>query len=170
MTRWIAVAVCTAAATAGLVLLRQQQPGGSWPGVDSRPPNDPAQKPAFAGQTRAPEQKLNVAFDVATVADGLQNPWGMAFLPDGRMLVTERPGRLRVVSANGTKSEPVAGLPAVDARGQGGLLDVALDPKFADEQAGLLELRRAARRRQQHRRGPRHASSTAPRRASTTCR
>ena len=134
MTRWIAVVVCAAAATVGLVLYAQQQPGGTWPGVDSRPPNDPAQKPAFAGQTRAPEQKLNVAFDVVTVADGLQNPWGMAFLPDGRMLVTERPGRLRVVSANGTKSGPVAGLPAVDARGQGGLLDVTLDPKFAANQ------------------------------------
>ena len=103
MTRWIAVVVCTAAATVGLVLYAQQQPGGTVAGVDSRPPNDPAQKPAFAGQTRAPEQKLNVAFDVVTVAEGLQNPWGMAFLPDGRMLVTERPGRLRVVSANGTQ-------------------------------------------------------------------
>ena len=50
------------------------------------------QKPAFAGQTRAPEQKLNVQFDVVTVVDGLRNPWGMAFLPDGRMLVTERVG------------------------------------------------------------------------------
>ncbi len=107
------------------------QEGGQWPGVDRRPPNDPAQKPAVAGQTRAPEQKLNVQFDVVTVAEGLQNPWGIAFLPDGRMLVTERPGRLRVVNANGTKSEPIAGLPAVDARGQGGLLDVTLDPKFA---------------------------------------
>ncbi len=128
MTRWIAVAVCTAAA--GLALYAQQQTG-SWPGVDSRPPNDPSQKPAVAGQTRAPEQKLGVAFDVVTVARNLQNPWGMAFLPDGRMLVTERPGRLRVVSADGTLSAPVAGLPEVDARGQGGLLDVSLDPKFA---------------------------------------
>jgi glucose/arabinose dehydrogenase len=65
------------------------------------------------------------------VAEGLQNPWGLAFLPDGRMLVTERPGRLRVVTAAGALSEPVAGLPAVDARGQGGLLDVVLDPDFA---------------------------------------
>ena len=56
----------------------------------------------------------------------------MAFLPGGKMLVTERPGRLRVVAADGTLSEPVAGLPAVDARGQGGLLDVALDPDLRD--------------------------------------
>ena len=100
-------------------------------GVDPRPPNAPNQKPAFAGQTRAPEQKSGVAFDVVTVAEGLQNPWAIEFLPDGRMLVTERPGRLRVVTADGKLSEPVAGLPAVDARGQGGLLDVALDPAFA---------------------------------------
>ncbi|MBP7779868.1 MAG: PQQ-dependent sugar dehydrogenase [Acidobacteria bacterium] len=107
------------------------QPGGQWPGVDPRPPNDPSQKPAFAGQTRAPEQKLGVAFKIVPVADGLENPWGLAFLPGGRMLVTERPGRLRVVAADGSKSEPVAGLPAVDARNQGGLLDVTLDPAFA---------------------------------------
>jgi glucose/arabinose dehydrogenase len=89
------------------------------------------QQPAFAGQTRAPEQQSAVAFDVLTVAQGLQNPWGLAFLPDGRMLVTERPGRLRIVARDRSLSPPVAGLPAVDARGQGGLLDVALDPGFA---------------------------------------
>ena len=99
--------------------------------ADPRPANNPAQQPAFAGQTDAPEQKLGVAFDVVTVAEGLVNPWSVAFLPNGKMLVTERPGRLRVVTADGKLSEPVAGLPAVHARGQGGLLDVALDPAFA---------------------------------------
>jgi len=69
---------------------------------------------------------------VETVASGLENPWGLAFLPDGRMLVTERPGRVRMVSADGRLSEPLStpGL-RVAARGQGGLLDVALDPDFA---------------------------------------
>jgi glucose/arabinose dehydrogenase len=100
-------------------------------GVDPRPPNAPNQKPASSGQTRAPEEALGVAFDVATVAEGLVNPWGMTFLPDGRMLVTEKPGRLRIVGKDGTLSEPVAGLPEVDARGQGGLLDITLDPAFA---------------------------------------
>ena len=99
--------------------------------VDTRPPNGTGQTPAFAGQTDAPERKSNVAFDVVTVAEGLENPWGLAFLPNGKMLVTERPGRLRVVTADGKLSEPVTGLPAVDARGQGGLLDVAIDPNFA---------------------------------------
>ncbi len=104
------------------------QPTG---GVDPRPPNAPNQKPAFAGQTRAPERKSNVAFEVVTVASGLQNPWGLTFLPDGRMLVTERPGRLRIVTPDGKLSEPVAGLPAVDARNQGELLGITLDPAFA---------------------------------------
>ena len=99
--------------------------------MNTRPPNGQGQKPAFTGQTRAPEQKLNVAFDVVTVTEGLVNPWGFTFLPNGKILVTEKPGRLRIVSADGKQmSEPVAGLPAVDARGQGGLLDVAIDPAF----------------------------------------
>jgi aldose sugar dehydrogenase len=108
--------------------LAAQQAG---PPVDPRPANDPNQKPALAGQTDAPEQKSNVAFDVVTVAEGLVNPWSVAFLPNGKMLVTERPGRLRIVTADGKLSEPVTGLPAVLARGQGGLLDVTLDPAFA---------------------------------------
>ncbi len=68
---------------------------------------------------------------VVTVADGLERPWGLAFLPDGRMLVTERQGRLRIVSADGTVSPPVRGVPEVRAAGQGGLLGVALAPDFA---------------------------------------
>ena len=68
---------------------------------------------------------------VETIAHGLENPWGLAFLPDDRMLVTERPGRLRVVTKNGTISEPLKGVPEVFAEGQGGLLDVKLDPDFA---------------------------------------
>ncbi|KNZ32788.1 MAG: oxidoreductase [Methylibium sp. NZG] len=67
-----------------------------------------------------------------TVASGLQNAWGLAFLPDGRMLVTERAGRLRIVQPDGRVGEPVAGLPRIAVGGQGGLLDVAVDPKFAD--------------------------------------
>jgi glucose/arabinose dehydrogenase len=69
---------------------------------------------------------------VVTVADGLEHPWGLAFLPDGRMLVTERPGRLRIVGKGGLEPQPVAGLPKIVAAGQGGLLDVALHPRFAD--------------------------------------
>jgi glucose/arabinose dehydrogenase len=66
-----------------------------------------------------------------TVATGLQNPWAMAFLPDGRFVVTERPGRMRIVQANGRLGESLAGLPPIAAAGQGGLLDVAVDADFA---------------------------------------
>lgn len=68
---------------------------------------------------------------VQTVAHGLVNPWGLAFLPDGRMLVTERPGRMRVVGTDGKAGPPLPGLPPVVAEGQGGLLDVVTDPRFA---------------------------------------
>ena len=67
-----------------------------------------------------------------TLADGLVHPWGIAFLPDGRALVTERPGRLRIVHADGDVSAPVDGVPDVFAENQGGLLDIALDPAFAE--------------------------------------
>jgi glucose/arabinose dehydrogenase len=85
--------------------------------------------PALAQDTqRFRTDKVEVI--VETVARDLQNPWGLAFLPDNRMLVTERAGRLRIVAADGTLSEPIRGLPRLAVRGQGGLLDVALDPNF----------------------------------------
>ena len=68
---------------------------------------------------------------VETVAGGLVHPWSLAFLPDGRMLVTERPGRMRIVTRDGQLSPPLAGVPKVASRGQAGLLDVALDRAFA---------------------------------------
>ena len=103
------------------------------PYLDPRPAKAPHQKPAVAGQYQAPERKSNVAFDQTTVVSGLQSPWALAFLPGGKMLVTEKiPGRLRIVNADGTLvPAPVEGLPAVDGRGQGGLLGLALDPNFA---------------------------------------
>ncbi|MDX1697294.1 MAG: PQQ-dependent sugar dehydrogenase, partial [Thiohalobacterales bacterium] len=75
---------------------------------------------------------------IEIVAQGLEHPWGLAFLPDGRMLVTERPGRLRIVEPDGSVSPPLSGLPEITARGQGGLLDVALHPGFEDN--GLVYL------------------------------
>ncbi len=68
---------------------------------------------------------------VSEIATGLDSPWAVAFLPDGRYLVTERPGTLRIVSADGTLSAPIGGVPKVFAKGQGGLLDVVLSPTFA---------------------------------------
>src|SRR3954468_24506391 len=70
-------------------------------------------------------------FRLTTFARGLDHPWGAAFLPDGRLLVTERPGRLRLVGRDGQVAPPLGGVPDVEARGQGGLLDIALAPDFA---------------------------------------
>ncbi|HJU33026.1 MAG TPA: PQQ-dependent sugar dehydrogenase [Hyphomicrobiaceae bacterium] len=88
--------------------------------------------PLAAAITEAPPVKTRQAIKAETFAKGLVNPWGMAFLPDGRLLVTERPGRLRLVATSGSLSPPLQGVPRVAASGQGGLLDVALAPDFAD--------------------------------------
>jgi len=85
---------------------------------------------AYAVVTDAPAAPPS-AIKVEKVASGLVNPWSLQFLPDGRMLVTERPGRLRIIAKDGSKSEPIAGLPKVYASGQGGLLDIRLAKDFA---------------------------------------
>jgi len=90
--------------------------------------------PAFAQTFPSDAGPLSVE----TVARGLDHPWGLAFLPDGRMLVTERPGRLRIVAPDGKLSAPVAGVPPVRASGQGGLLDVVLDRNFANNRTIYL--------------------------------
>lgn len=92
--------------------------------------------PAFAQPQTAQSSAGNLRLE--TVASGLANPWALAFLPDGRMLVTERPGRLRVVTRDGKISEPVGGVPRVAAASQGGLLDVILDRDFAQNRTIYL--------------------------------
>ncbi len=101
--------------------------------LESRAANSPEQQPAFQGQTRACEESTNVAFDVVVLTDDLVNPWAVEPLPDGNLLVTERPGRMRVISATGEVGPPITGLPEVEARGQGGLLDVALGTSFQSD-------------------------------------
>jgi glucose/arabinose dehydrogenase len=108
----------------------------SRPSVQTDEPNGKNQKPAFAGQTRAPQPAFSTRVKVETVASGLERPWALEFLPDGSMLVTEKSGRLRIVDAKGQLSKPVSGLPEVFDGGQGGLLDVALDPAYASN--GLI--------------------------------
>src|SRR5688572_17036966 len=88
--------------------------------IETRNPTAGGQTPAFAGQTRVCEVKSNVAFDVTVVASGLVKPWAIEPLPGGDLLVTEKPGRMRIVSASGNIGAPIDGVPAVDARGQGG--------------------------------------------------
>ncbi|HEX6176285.1 MAG TPA: PQQ-dependent sugar dehydrogenase [Candidatus Binatia bacterium] len=89
----------------------------------------PAQSQAPRSPTPAP---LNAKLYVETVAKALEHPWGLTFLPDGFMLITERPGRMRKVDHAGILSKPPEGIPRVLARGQGGLLDVSVDPRFRD--------------------------------------
>jgi glucose/arabinose dehydrogenase len=100
--------------------------------VDQGPPNVPENKPAFPGQTRAPAVRTRTQLEVTEIASGFAEPWALAFLPDRRMLVTEKPtGRLFIVTPDGKKSPPVRGVPPVDGRNQGGLLDVVLAPDYA---------------------------------------
>ena len=103
------------------------------PPVETRPPNATDQQPAFEGQTRAPSVDTERELRVETVASGLEHPWALAQMPNGRWLVTERPGRLRVILPGGRISEPVQGLPDILSGRQAGLLDVALSPTFATD-------------------------------------
>ncbi len=115
--------------------------------VETKTANAPEQKPAFPGQTRACGVKSETAFEVTVLAKGLDRPWAVEPLPDGRFLITEKSGQMRIVTAKGEVSEPLGGLlpvgqggtteasgqgglPPISARGQGGLLDVALSPNF----------------------------------------
>lgn len=115
--------------------------------VETRTPNAPQQKPAFTGQTRACAVKSDAAFDVTVLAKGLDRPWAVEPLPSGDFLITEKGGQMRIVSAKGEVGQPIGGLlpvgqggvssasgqgglPPITARGQGGLLDVALSPTF----------------------------------------
>ncbi len=98
--------------------------------LETREANSPDQKPTFEGQTRACAITSGATFDVTVLTKGLEKPWAVEPLPNGNLLVTEKPGRLRIVSATGEMSQPITGVPKVDARGQGGLLDVALSPDF----------------------------------------
>jgi glucose/arabinose dehydrogenase len=99
--------------------------------IETRPPEKEDDRAVFAGQTRAPYH-ASVPVAVTVLTDKLKAPWSLAFLPGNEMLVTEKGGTLRIVDSKGELSEPLAGVPKVLAVGQVGLLDVALDPQFAN--------------------------------------
>ncbi|HKU84759.1 MAG TPA: PQQ-dependent sugar dehydrogenase [Casimicrobiaceae bacterium] len=130
------IAIALAVAVAGCDGLAGGAPAmaasASCAALEQRAPNAEDQRPAFAGQTRACAIASNVAFDVIVLAKGLAKPWAVEPLPGGDLLVTEKAGRMRIVSASGQVGPPIAGVPAVDSGGQGGLLDIALSPNFAD--------------------------------------
>ncbi|MBC7901353.1 MAG: PQQ-dependent sugar dehydrogenase [Saprospiraceae bacterium] len=118
--------------------------------VETKKANAPEQKPAFPGQTRVCVVKSDAAFEVTVLAKGLNKPWAVEPLPDGNFLITEKGGQMRIITAKGEVGEPIGGLlpvgqggvsgasgqgglPPISARGQGGLLDVALSPDFAKD-------------------------------------
>jgi glucose/arabinose dehydrogenase len=127
----LSVSAMAMAAACGAEGQNQTPANGAPAPVETRAPNGAGQQPAFPGQTRAPGIHTEAALAHTVVASGLEHPWGLALLPDGRWLVTERPGRLRIITAEGAVGEPIAGLPRVEARGQGGLLDIAVGATFA---------------------------------------
>ncbi len=100
-----------------------------YPPVETQKPNA-NYKPAFEGQTRISGVKTKTPYEVEIIAEGLSNPWAVTSLPDGRLLITEKAGKLRIATTMGVVSDPITGIPEVDSRGQGGLLDVAPAPDF----------------------------------------
>jgi aldose sugar dehydrogenase len=117
-----------ALAMSGTVAFAQQ--AGTLPPVETKAANSPEYNPAFAGQTRAAGIKTSTPYEAKVLTEGLKSPWGVTSLPDGRLIVTEKAGNLRIVTQDGKLSEPITGLPEVHHKGQGGLLGIALDPKF----------------------------------------
>lgn len=103
---------------------------GSLPNPESSNKNSPEYQPAFTGQTRIEGLKTKTPYQVDVINSDLKNPWGIINLPDGRFLITSKSGYFNIISADGKTISKVEGLPKVDAKGQGGLLDVALDPDF----------------------------------------
>jgi glucose/arabinose dehydrogenase len=103
---------------------------GSPSSVETLPPNS-SYKPAFEGQTRVAAVKTTTAFRATVLTSSLTAPWGLAALPDGRFLITEKAGTMRLVTSTGQVSSPLANLPAVNAGGQGGLLGLCVDPAFS---------------------------------------
>ena len=99
--------------------------------VETSPPNTNYSS-AFDGQTRINGVITETDYTVSVLADGLSNPWGMTNLPDGRILVTQKAGTMRIVSQTGEVSSAISGIPTVNSSGQGGLLDVAVDPDFTN--------------------------------------
>ncbi len=120
---------------AGSAPAAEGEPSPSGKPVETGPPNVPELEPAFPGQTRAPAVQTRARLEVTQIASGFDKPWAIAFLPDRRMLVTEKPtGKLYIVTPSGEKSAAVAGLPRVDGRDQGGLLDVEVAPDYSQSQ------------------------------------
>lgn len=127
------------AATIAMMMLSCSSPGNgivqasasdtTYPSVETKKPNTDY-KPAFAGQTRITAVKTTTPYQVKILSSKLQRPWGITALPDGRFLITEKEGDMRIASQDGTLSEAITGFPKVNSSGQGGLLGLTIDPDF----------------------------------------
>lgn len=105
-------------------------PDSSNQSVETNAPNT-NYRPAFAGQTRIARRTTTARYRVDVIATSLTSPWGITSLPDGRLLLTEKIGRMRIATTTGALSNPITGFPAVNSSGQGGLLGLCLDPQFS---------------------------------------
>ncbi|MEO5999450.1 MAG: PQQ-dependent sugar dehydrogenase, partial [Chitinophagaceae bacterium] len=102
-----------------------------FPPVETQSPISKGQKPAFVGQTRIGGVKTQSKIEIRQIAAGLKSPWGLDFLPDGRMIVSEKPGNIRIVTKEGAVGANIQGVPIVRLKGDGGMYDIKLDPDFA---------------------------------------
>lgn len=100
--------------------------------VETSPREAEGQQPAFPGQTRINAIRTQSVFRVDTVASGLDRPWGLDFLPDGRMIVTEKPGRIRIIDRSGAIGDSILGVLPVHFQQDGGLMDIAVAPDFSE--------------------------------------
>lgn len=125
------MAACSSTNTAVSTNASTASDGASGTGqpVETRQPNTSYQ-PAFAGQTRIGSVKTTTPYAGTVINSSLSRPWGVTAMPDGRLLITEKGGTMRIATASGQLSEAITGLPPVDAKGQGGLLGVTVDPEF----------------------------------------
>jgi len=105
-------------------------PGTTTNPVEGTAPNT-TYKPAFEGQTRVTGLQTNTPYQGVVIATALTSPWGIKSLPDGRLLITEKTGTMRIATTAGVLSTPITGIPAVNAANQGGLLGLTIDPDFA---------------------------------------
>lgn len=123
-----AIAVQTSANIGGAI--SKPSPDTAVSPVETKPPNSDY-KPAFAGQTRVAGVKTKTPFEGKVITSGLKSPWGLACLPDGRFLINEKGGTMRIVTKTGSVGGEISGIPAVNSSGQGGLLGITLDPAFS---------------------------------------
>lgn len=128
-TAGMLIASCGTQTNNGVSVNENGSDTSALPAVETKEPNT-KYKPAFAGQTRIAGVKTTTPYEGKVISSDLKSPWGIAFLPDGRLLITQKGGTMRIATTGGQLSAPITGLPPVNSAGQGGLLGLTLDPDF----------------------------------------